>query len=119
MEYSLTIMNRLKKMGTKLSADDFGTGYSSLSYVKRFPLSELKIDKLFVQHMLDNKGDRQIVQSVIDLAHNFDLKVVAEGVEDNATLKELKQMGCDLVQGFVISPAMPAGALLNWLKRHN
>ena len=119
MEYSLTIMNRLKKMGTKLSVDDFGTGYSSLSYVKRFPLSELKIDKLFVQHMLDNKGDRQIVRSVIDLAHNFDLKVVAEGVEDNATLKELKQMGCDLVQGFVISPAMPAGALLNWLRRHN
>ena len=119
MEYSLTIMNRLKKMGTKLSVDDFGTGYSSLSYVKRFPLSELKIDKLFVQHMRDNKGDQQIVRSVIDLAHNFDLKVVAEGVEDNATLKELKRMGCDLAQGFVISHAMPAGVVLDWLKRHN
>jgi len=119
MEYSLTIMNQLKKMGAKLSVDDFGTGYSSLSYVKRFPLSELKIDRLFVQHMRDNKGDQQIVRSVIDLAHNFDLTVVAEGVEDNATLKELKRMGCDLAQGFVISPAMPAGVLLNWLKRHN
>ena len=119
MEYSLTIMNQLKKMGTKLSVDDFGTGYSSLSYVKRFPLSELKIDKLFVQHMRENKGDQQIVRSVIDLAHNFDLTVVAEGVEDNATLKELKGMGCDLAQGFVISRAMPAGVLLDWLKRHN
>ena len=119
MEYSLTIMNQLKKMGARLSVDDFGTGYSSLSYVKRFPLSELKIDKMFVQHMRDNKGDQQIVRSVIDLAHNFDLTVVAEGVEDNATLKELKRMGCDLAQGFVISPAMPAGALLDWLKRHN
>ena len=119
MEYSLTIMNQLKKMGTKLSVDDFGTGYSSLSYVKRFPLSELKIDKLFVQHMRDNKGDQQIVRSVIDLAHNFDLTVVAEGVEDNATLKELKRMGCDLAQGFVISPAMPANALRDWLRRHN
>ncbi len=119
MEYSLTIMNQLKKMGAKLSVDDFGTGYSSLSYVKRFPLSELKIDKMFVQHMRDNKGDQQIVRSVIDLAHNFDLTVVAEGVEDNATLKELKRMGCDLAQGFVISPAMPASELLEWLKRHN
>jgi EAL domain-containing protein (putative c-di-GMP-specific phosphodiesterase class I) len=119
MDYSLTIMNQLKKMGTKLSVDDFGTGYSSLSYVKRFPLSELKIDKLFVQHMRDNRGDQQIVRSVIDLAHNFDLTVVAEGVEDNATLKELRHMGCDVAQGFVISPAMPAAVLLDWLKRHN
>ncbi|MEO8383646.1 MAG: GGDEF domain-containing phosphodiesterase [Betaproteobacteria bacterium] len=119
MEYSLMIMNQLKEMGTKLSVDDFGTGYSSLSYVKRFPLNELKIDKLFIQHMRDNKGDQQIVRSVIDLAHNFDLTVVAEGVEDNATLKELKRMGCDLAQGFVLSPAIPAGALREWLKRHN
>ncbi|MEQ1516866.1 MAG: GGDEF domain-containing phosphodiesterase [Usitatibacteraceae bacterium] len=117
MDYSLVIMNQLKKMGVALSVDDFGTGYSSLSYVKRFPLDELKIDKLFVQHMRDNKGDQQIVRSVIDLAHNFDLKVVAEGVEDDATLKDLKRMGCDIAQGFVISPAMTSVALMNWLKK--
>lgn len=118
MDYSLVIMNQLKKMGVKLSVDDFGTGYSSLSYVKRFPLDELKIDKLFVQHMRDNKGDQQIVRSVIDLAHNFDLTVVAEGVENEATLKELKRMGCDIAQGYVISPALPSATLMEWLKRH-
>ena len=116
MDYSLAIMSQLKKMGVKLSVDDFGTGYSSLSYVKRFPLDELKIDKLFVQHMRDNKGDQQIVRSVIDLAHIFDMKVVAEGVENEATLKDLKRMGCDIAQGFVISPAIPSDALIKWLK---
>ena len=116
MDYSLVIMNQLKKMGVKLSVDDFGTGYSSLSYVKRFPLDELKIDRLFVQHMRDNKGDQQIVRSVIDLAHNFDMKVVAEGVENDATLKDLKRMGCDIAQGFVISAAIPSDALIKWLK---
>lgn len=118
MDYSLAIMNQLKKMGVRLSVDDFGTGYSSLSYVKRFPLDELKIDKLFVQHMRDNKGDQQIVRSVIDLAHIFDLKVVAEGVEDEATLRELRHMGCDIAQGYVISRAMPSGVLIEWLRQH-
>ena len=119
MDYSLSIMNQLKKMGVNLSVDDFGTGYSSLSYVKRFPLNELKIDKLFVQHMRDNKGDQQIVRSVIDLAHNFDLTVVAEGVENQATHKELKRMGCDIAQGYVISHAIPSDALIEWLKHHH
>jgi predicted signal transduction protein with EAL and GGDEF domain len=118
MDYSLSIMQELKKMGLKLSVDDFGTGYSSLSYVKRFPLDELKIDKLFVQHVRDNKGDQQIVRSVIDLAHNFDLKVVGEGVEDDATLKELKRMGCDIAQGYVISAALPSTALIDWIRLH-
>ena len=118
IDYSLAIMNQLKKIGVALSVDDFGTGYSSLSYVKRFPLDELKIDKLFVQHMRNNRGDQQIVRSVIDLAHNFDLSVVAEGVEDEATLKELRRMGCDAAQGFVISPGIASGELIEWMKRH-
>lgn len=118
IDYSLAIMNQLKKLGVRLSVDDFGTGYSSLSYVKRFPLDELKIDKLFVQNLRDNKGDQQIVRSVIDLAHNFDLTVVAEGVEDQATLKELKRIGCDFAQGYVISPAIPSDDVIDWLKQH-
>ncbi len=115
-DQSLAVMKRLKQMGLRLSVDDFGTGYSSLSYVKKFPLDELKIDKLFVQHMRLAKGDQQIVRSVIDLAHNFELSVVAEGVEDEATYKDLKKMGCDLAQGFHMSPALPAPALMEWLK---
>ena len=117
-DYSLEIITQLKKMGLKLSVDDFGTGYSSLSYVKRFPLDELKIDQLFIQNMRDSKGDQQIVRSMIDLAHNFDLSVVAEGVEDEVTLKELKRMGCDIAQGYAISPAMVSGEMVDWLKRH-
>jgi diguanylate cyclase (GGDEF)-like protein len=114
-EHSLKILERFKEMGLNLAVDDFGTGYSSLSYVKRFPLDELKIDKLFVQHMRDSKGDQQIVRSVIDLAHNFEMKVVAEGVEDDATFRELKKLGCDLAQGYVISKAMPLDDLKRWL----
>ena len=116
-DQSLAVMKRLKQMGLRLSVDDFGTGYSSLSYVKKFPLDELKIDKLFVQHMRQTKGDQQIVRSVIDLAHNFELSVVAEGVEDAATYKDLKKMGCDVAQGFLMSPALPTPKLLEWLKR--
>lgn len=116
-EQSIAVMKRLKQMGLRLAVDDFGTGYSSLSYVKRFPLDELKIDKQFVQHMHQSKGDQRIVRSVIDLAHNFDLSVVAEGVENQATLKELKKIGCDLAQGFLLSPALPAPQLLEWLAK--
>ena len=103
--------------GIQVALDDFGTGYSSLSYVKNFPLDELKIDKLFVQHMRQSKGDQAIVRSVIDLAHNFELSVVAEGVEDQATFNELKKMGCDLAQGFLMSPALGSQELLAWLSK--
>ena len=115
-DLSLAVMQRLKKMGIRLSVDDFGTGHSSLSYVKKFPLDELKIDKLFIQNMRTIKGDQQIVRSVIDLAHNFELRVVAEGIEDEATYKDLKKMGCDLAQGYFLSRAIPANDLLPWLK---
>ena len=116
-DQSIAVMDRLKKMGLRLSADDFGTGYSSLSFVRNFPLDELKIDKQFVQQMRQTKGDRQIVRSIIDLAHNFDLSVVAEGVEDEATLKELNKMGCGMAQGFLMSRALPSQKLLDWLKQ--
>ena len=109
-------MQQLKKTGIRLSVDDFGTGHSSLSYVKKFPLDELKIDKLFIQNMRTIKGDQQIVRSVIDLAHNFELRVVAEGIEDDATYKDLKKMGCDLAQGYFLSRAIPSNDLLPWLK---
>lgn len=117
VDQSLDVMHRLKKLGARLSVDDFGTGYSSLSYVKNFPLDELKIDKSFIQHMRTSKSDQQIVRSVIDLAHNFELKVVAEGVEDEATFNDLREMGCDLAQGYLMSPALRSADLLNWLKQ--
>jgi diguanylate cyclase len=117
MDQSFAVLQRLRDMGLRLSVDDFGTGYSSLSYVRRFPINELKIDRSFVQHMLQSKQDRQIVRSVIELGHTFELTVVAEGVEDNATLRELKALGCDYGQGYCISQALPISELRTWLKK--
>ncbi len=118
-EKSIGVLEKLKTLGVKIALDDFGTGYSSLSYVKNFPLDELKIDKTFIQNMRQSIPDQKIVRSVVDLAHSFDLKIVAEGVEDDATLRELKKMGCDLVQGYVMSPALPPAQFLEWLDNHN
>lgn len=118
-EHSLLVLRRLKELGMRLSVDDFGTGYSSLSYVKRFPLDELKIDRLFVQHMLNSAADQAIVRSVLDLARNFNLSVVAEGVEDGQTMEALRRMGCDYAQGFHISKAIPSASLPEWIMRWN
>ena len=115
-EQSIDMLNKLKALGVDLSIDDFGTGYSSLAYLKRFPVDELKIDKMFVMGMMKDRGDRQITRSVIDLAHNFELRAVAEGVEDDATMQELKRFGCDIAQGFQISRAIPARDLGTWLR---
>ena len=113
-ERTMAMLTRLKGTGVQLSIDDFGTGYSSLAYLKRFPVDELKIDKLFVSGLLADRGDHQIVRSVIDLAHNFDLRAVAEGVEEEATRAELGRMGCDLVQGYLISRPLPEREFRIW-----
>ena len=113
-ERSMAMLTRLKGTGVQLSIDDFGTGYSSLAYLKRFPVDELKIDKLFVSGLLADRGDHKIVRSVIDLAHNFDLRAVAEGVEDEPTRAELARMGCDLVQGFLVSRPLPDREFRAW-----
>jgi EAL domain-containing protein (putative c-di-GMP-specific phosphodiesterase class I) len=101
-EGAVQLLNRIADMGIKLSVDDFGIGYSSLNYLRRLPIYALKIDRAFVKDMLVNEQDEIIVRSTIDLAHNLKLKVIAEGVEDEATLKALKTMGCDMAQGFHI-----------------
>lgn len=100
-------LSRIRDLGVCLSIDDFGTGYSSLSYLRKLPLCTLKIDKLFVTHMRTNAQDIAIVRSVVSLAHSLGLKVVAEGVEDTATLTELAELGCDMAQGYVISKPLP------------
>jgi len=113
-ERSMAMLTRLKGIGVQLSIDDFGTGYSSLAYLKKFPLDELKIDRVFVAGLLTDNGDRQIVRSVINLAHNFDLRAVAEGVENPTALEELRQLGCDVAQGFVVSPPLSEKAFRAW-----
>jgi len=116
-ERSLAILNHIKTMGVKLSIDDFGTGYSSLAYLKQLPVSELKIDKSFVMDMLTSDNDATIVNATIQLGHNLGLKVVAEGVEDQETFDQLREMGCDLQQGFFISKPVPAEELIAWYRQ--
>jgi diguanylate cyclase (GGDEF)-like protein len=113
---TVAILDRLRAMGVGLSVDDFGTGYSSLSYLKRLPVHEVKIDKSFVATMITNPNDASIVRSIVDLGHNLGLSVLAEGVEDEATWERLRQIGCDVVQGYFICRPSPASQLSDWLQ---
>lgn len=118
IEASIAMLSKLKALGIRLSLDDFGTGYSSLAYLKRLPVQELKIDILFVRHIHDSTGDKQLVHTIIDLAHNFDLTAVAEGVEDQATFDLLSELGCDIAQGFLFSRALPEAEFIQWFRQH-
>ncbi|MDA0229150.1 MAG: EAL domain-containing protein [Proteobacteria bacterium] len=115
-EQAMSTIQRLDELGMRLSIDDFGTGYSSLSYLKRLPVDELKIDKTFVMNMTEDKSDEVIVRSTIDLAHNLGLKVVAEGVEEAAHAKRLKELGCELGQGYYFARPMPIAEFTTWLE---
>jgi EAL domain-containing protein (putative c-di-GMP-specific phosphodiesterase class I) len=105
-------------MGILLSIDDFGTGYSSLSHLRQLPVSELKIDRSFVRSLGREEGDNDavIVRSTVELAHNLGLKVVAEGVEDRASVDRLRGMGCDEIQGYYLSRPVPADEITAWLE---
>jgi diguanylate cyclase (GGDEF)-like protein len=111
----VTTVTRLSALGVRLSVDDFGTGYSSLANLRRLPIDELKIDRSFVSPMLEDESDLIIVRSTINLGHDLGLRIIAEGVEDEATLKRLAQLGCDLAQGFHVSRPMAAEAFSAWV----
>jgi EAL domain-containing protein (putative c-di-GMP-specific phosphodiesterase class I) len=115
VDRSLPILQRLRDMDVRLSVDDFGTGYSSLAYLKLLPVQELKIDKLFVANMGISRGDTQIVQSMIELAHSFGMSALAEGVENDECLADLRKMNCDLAQGYHFSPALPHADFMLWI----
>ena len=112
---ALATLERLHGQGFKLSIDDFGTGYSSLAYLKRLPVDELKIDQSFVLNMEHDLDDAKIVRSVIDLAHNLGVTVVAEGVETAKAWKMLQALGCDEAQGYFIAKPMPEALFANWI----
>lgn len=115
---SFAKLNGLRQEGIKVSIDDFGTGYSSLAYFRDIPADQLKIDRSFVSGLLKDKANENIVDLIINLAHRFDLSVVAEGVEDTDTLAALKIMQCDSVQGYVFAKPMPAEVFQDWLTSH-
>ena len=112
-------LQAIRDFGITLSIDDFGTGYSSLSRLKKLPVSELKIDRSFVMDMIKDPDDEVIVKSTIDLAHNLGLEVVAEGVEDENTYNRLKQLDCDIVQGYFISKPLPLNLFNEFLTLRN
>jgi EAL domain-containing protein (putative c-di-GMP-specific phosphodiesterase class I)/GGDEF domain-containing protein len=103
---AISVLTALRERGIRLSVDDYGTGQSTLSYLKQLPVHELKIDKSFVTALCANENDRIMVRSTINLAHELGLRVVAEGVEDEATLQLLRSMGCDYAQGYLVGKPM-------------
>lgn len=112
VDQAISILNALRDLGVMLSIDDFGTGYSSLAYLKRFPINVLKIDQSFVRGIDDDKDDRLIIASIIGLAHNLQLQVVAEGVETAVELEYLQQQRCDEIQGYYFSRPVEASQFL-------
>jgi len=116
LDQAIARLHGLRELGVRVSIDDFGTGYSSLSYFKKIPADELKIDKSFVMRMGTDEGDQRLVETILSLARQFNLKVVAEGVEDEATLQMLAQMGCDYAQGYLFAPALNVEKLTVWLR---
>jgi EAL domain-containing protein (putative c-di-GMP-specific phosphodiesterase class I) len=118
-EQALRTVKQLSDAGVRLSIDDFGTGYSSLAYLKKLPVNEIKIDKSFVMNMMTDESDGMIVRSTIDLAHNLGLDVIAEGVDSEEVLNELRGLKCDGAQGYYICVPLPADKLGRWFEGLN
>jgi len=116
MQATLRILTNLKELGVSIAIDDFGTGHSSLAYLKKFPIDTLKIDKSFVMGITDDDEDKVIAQTIISMAHSLGMKTVAEGVETLPHVKELENMGCDLLQGYFYSKPIPKNDFVEFLQ---
>ena len=113
---AISTLEKLRSSGFKISIDDFGTGYSSFSYLKDLPIDYLKIDISFVRHILNDKKSRSIAKTIIELAHNLEMKTIAEGVETKEQFELLKSLGCDIVQGFWLAKPMPIQDLIDFIE---
>jgi diguanylate cyclase (GGDEF)-like protein len=117
LEVNTTVMDRLRRLGVRISIDDFGMGYSSLSYLKRLPADILKVDKSFVGGLKEDGADTAIVRMIIELAHTLGVEVIAEGVETGEQAALLEEMGCDFGQGFYFSKPLPPEDLFKYLTK--
>lgn len=114
----LDTLTRVRLKGFKLSLDDFGVGFSSLAQLQQLPFSEVKVDRIFVKRLVEEKDSRIITRAIINLAHELGLKVVAEGVESAAALQILVDFGCDVAQGYFIARPIPGSEMLELLGSH-
>ena len=105
------VLTKLRELGVQLSIDDFGVGYSSLSYLHRFPINVLKIDRSFVDKMLETKERKDVIISIVGLARSLNLEIIAEGAEDEAQVEELQRLGCDYVQGYAFYRPMDSESI--------
>jgi EAL domain-containing protein (putative c-di-GMP-specific phosphodiesterase class I) len=117
-ERAISALQKLVDLGLLVSVDDFGTGYSSLTRLRSLPVQEVKVDRSFVRHLAEREDDQAIVRAVIGLGHDLGLRVVAEGVEDDPSWRLLRELGCDLVQGYFLARPMPREAMTTWLSDH-
>jgi len=106
----------LKTLGVSLTIDDFGTGYASLTSLRNLPITSIKIDRSFVAEIAHASGDGAIARAVVALGRSQGLRVIAEGVEETRQLDALRKMGCDVCQGYLIAPPMPAEEYIQWLQ---
>lgn len=119
IEYTISTIQELRKIGVEFSLDDFGTGYSSMNYLKRLPVNNLKIDKSFLDTVMEDTCDQKIIQTIITLARNLDLFVIAEGVESFDQENFLKEANCDKAQGFLYSKPVPKDKASKFLKNQD
>ncbi len=112
---AIATMNELQKLGVRIAIDDFGTGYSSLVYLKNLPINTLKIDRYFIHNVANDNQKSAITKALIEMAHNLNLQVIAEGVETESELSFLRENNCDAIQGYLFSRALPSAELENFL----
>ncbi|GAA2714869.1 putative bifunctional diguanylate cyclase/phosphodiesterase [Actinoplanes palleronii] len=117
-DHALALLGQLRGMGIKLAVDDYGTGYSSLTYLQVLPVDDLKLDRAFVSRCTTDPRSAAIVQSTVQLAHSLGMRIIAEGVEDDATLAMLHEYGCDIAQGYGIARPQDAATTTRWLRSH-
>lgn len=115
--FTIKKLKQIHNMGVRIAIDDFGTGYASINYLRQFPLKALKIDQSFIQNLNNNSNDQALVNAIIELGHNLNLEVIAEGVETSEQLEFLARQACDSVQGYFLSPPLEEDQLLLQLRK--
>jgi EAL domain-containing protein (putative c-di-GMP-specific phosphodiesterase class I) len=116
VDKTIRVLRELKALGVRIAIDDFGTGYSSLSYLRQFPMDAVKIAKPFVDHVAEGADDSALARAIITIGETLDLEVIAEGIEREAQMRKLRELGCQFGQGFYVSRPLPAEELLDLLQ---